>query len=417
MIVLLCRVSKYLCVLPRYITPAVLQENHYEMAGILRQYVAQGYSNAEILGLLGIVHGFAIGMRTLKRWLSVLKLKRPKRANEAPLEDIVSAITKEINEYVGARVGYRDMTRRLRLRHNLVVTRDTVMRILRVIDPQGAENRRRHRLERRRYSTPGPNFLWHLDGWDKLKPFGFCLHGCIDGFSRRILWLEVDSTNKDPKVVANYFLSTVQQLKGVPRLIRTDKGTENIWIATLQKFFRRNDAGGLAGHKSIIQGKSTANQRIEAFWSKLKQGAGGWWVNFFKDLRDSGIYQDHDPLHRECLKLCFMNLIRQEMYSLVSLWNTKRIEVKGNDLGVIGGKPDVMFFLPEAYTTRSYLVRTDDRDVRICKNLYSTPSRDFSAEVEALAEAISPGYIIPSSTEEALQLFVTITTEIDRLGL
>ena len=85
MIVLLCRVLKYLRVLPRYITPVALQENHYEMAGILRQYVAQGYSNAEILGLLGIVHGFAIGMRTLKWWLNVLKLKRHKRANEAPL--------------------------------------------------------------------------------------------------------------------------------------------------------------------------------------------------------------------------------------------------------------------------------------------------------------------------------------------
>jgi hypothetical protein len=238
----------------------------------------------------------------------------------------------------------------------------------------------------------------------------------MDGFSRRILWLEVGSTNNDPKVVVNYFLSTVQQLKGVPRLIRTDKGTENTWIAVLQKFFRRNDEDGLAGNNSIIQGKSTANQRIEAFWSKLKQGAGGWWVNFFKDLRDSGIYRDHDQLHRECLKLCFMKVLRQELYSMASLWNTKRIEVKGTDLGVVGGKPDVMFFLPEVYTTRSYLIRTDERDVRICQELYSRQSRDYSEEIEDLAEIISPGYEIPIQTEEALRLFVTITTELDHLG-
>lgn len=27
----------------------------------------------------------------------------------------------------------------------------------------------------------GPNYTWHLDGYDKLKPYGFCIHGCMDG--------------------------------------------------------------------------------------------------------------------------------------------------------------------------------------------------------------------------------------------
>lgn len=377
----------------------------------------QGYSNAEILGFIGVIHGIAVGLRTLKRWLSILRLKRQRRGNEAQLEDIVSAILTEMEEYVGSHVGYREMTRRLRIKHNLKVTRDTVMRAMRVVDPEGVENRRRHRLRRRRYCTPGPNFLWHLDGWDKLKPYGFCVHGCIDGFSRRILWLEVASSNKDPKVVADYFLSTVQQLGGVPRLIRSDKGTENTLIAVLQKLFRNNDRDELAGDRSIIQGKSSANQRIEAFWSKFKQGGGGWWVNFFKDLRDSGTYRDHDPLHRECIKLCFMPVLRQELYSVAKLWNTKRIEVKRAEVGVVGGKPDVMFFLPEVYSTRSYLLRTDERDVRICKDLYTQQCRDFSAEIQAVAEIISPGYRIPADTGEALRLFIAITEELDRQGL
>ncbi|CAB4006115.1 Hypothetical predicted protein [Paramuricea clavata] len=66
-------------------------------------------------------------------------------------------------------------------------------------------------------------------------------------------------------------------------------------------------------------------------------------------------------------------------------------------------------------TTRSYLIRTDKRDVRICQELYSQQSCDYSEEIEDLAEIISPGYEIPIETEEALQLFVTITTELDCL--
>ena len=30
----------------------------------------------------------------------------------------------------------------------------------------------------------GPNEVWHIDGNDKLKKFGFCIHGCIDGYKK-----------------------------------------------------------------------------------------------------------------------------------------------------------------------------------------------------------------------------------------
>ena len=33
--------------------------------------------------------------------------------------------------------------------------------------------------------------LLHVDGYDRLKPYGFPIHSAIDGFSRRILWLHV----------------------------------------------------------------------------------------------------------------------------------------------------------------------------------------------------------------------------------
>ena len=48
--------------------------------------------------------------------------------------------------------------------------------------------------------------MWHLDGCDKLKRFGFAIHGVIDGCCR-ILWLNVGTTNNDPEVIANYYLT------------------------------------------------------------------------------------------------------------------------------------------------------------------------------------------------------------------
>lgn len=35
----------------------------------------------------------------------------------------------------------------------------------------------------------GPNYVWHADGYDKLKPFGLAIHGCIDGYVQSVYHL------------------------------------------------------------------------------------------------------------------------------------------------------------------------------------------------------------------------------------
>lgn len=412
--ILIILVLKTVAILPPYTSALQRQGENDNLQVLITNYFNQGYNNFEILAFLSLLHGIVMSLRSLKRWLRRWNLKRANRRNEASLEDIVSAILVEMERSVGSFVGYREMTRRLRMKYNLIVRRDTVMRAMRVIDADGVEARKHRRLKRRKYNSPGPNFLWHIDGWDKLKPYGFSVHACIDGFSRRLLWLEVSTTNKNPNVIVDYFLSTVQQLGGVPRLVRTDKGTENVWIAVMQKLLRMNQNDALAGHKSFIEGKSSANQRIEAYWSKLRLGGGGWWMDFFKDLRDSGVYADHDPLHQECLKFCFMNVLRNELNSIAKMWNVKDIHVKKN-AQLFGGKPDVMYFLPDVYGKRNYLVPTNEDDVQICRDLYGETRRDYTVEFENLVNMLIPGVGVPESTEQGLELFRQIIGQVNEL--
>lgn len=124
--------------------------------------------------------------------------------------------------------------------------------------------------------------MWHIDGYDKLKPFGFCIHGAIDGFSRWIVWLEVASSNNDPRIVVQYFLDYIRQLGGMARILHGDRGSENGNLVTTQHFFRRSMDDNFAGDKSFIYGKSTSNQRIEAWWGQLRQERAEWWITFFK---------------------------------------------------------------------------------------------------------------------------------------
>ena len=86
----------------------------------------------------------------------------------------------------------------LRIKYGLFVPRQEVESLIRTIDSARVEDRKRHRLKRWTYESPRPNYCWQVDGYDKLKPFGFPIHGAVDGYSRILMWRMVDRTNNDP---------------------------------------------------------------------------------------------------------------------------------------------------------------------------------------------------------------------------
>ncbi|XP_064630795.1 uncharacterized protein LOC135489386 [Lineus longissimus] len=254
-------------------------------------------------------------------------------------------------------LGYRPVWRRLIEEYGITVSRNRVMELMRIINEEGVESRRQRRLITRRYRTPGPNYVWHIDGYDKLKPFSFAIHGAIDGYSRRILWLEVGTTNNNPKVIAYYYLDAVKQLGGCPQRCRSDIGTENCDVEDLQRLF--HSLNGLpADGGCFLYGKSTSNQCIESWWSVLRRQNTDWRINFFKDLRDSGLYQDGEPLHVECLRYCFMDVLQNELNRVAIEWNRHTLQVKRNCQSP-RGKPDVMYFTPELYNTRDLKIGVD----------------------------------------------------------
>ena len=53
-----------------------------------------------------------------------------------------------------------------------IVDRETVKILLKGLDVDGVELRSSHRLARRTYVSVGPNCLWHIDGYVKVKPNG-----------------------------------------------------------------------------------------------------------------------------------------------------------------------------------------------------------------------------------------------------
>ena len=251
---------------------------------LISSYFRSGYTYLEICEFLKL-HDIFTSLSTLKRRLKDLGLTR-KDTHVVQDDELKMAVEEEIAGS-GCFLGYRKVWARLR-KKGIVVKRKRVMVMLKQLDPEGVESRTKKRLRRRLYHARGPNFIWHMDGHDKLKPYGFSVHGCIDGFSRKLIWLEVGPSNKKPEIIAKFYLDAVQNLGGVPERVRADDGTENGVVEAIHTYLRSTHDGSSTGLGSFLIGRSTSNQRIEAYWSQLVKDGPGWWMNFFKDMiRDS----------------------------------------------------------------------------------------------------------------------------------
>lgn len=208
----------------------------------------------------------------------------------------------------------------------------------------------------------GPNYIWHMDGYDKLKPYGICIHGCIDGFSRNIMWLEAYTTNNDPSVIAAYFIKTVREQGGCPRRIRADLGTENGTVRELQIILRdcednTNDA--------FLYGTSKCNQRIESWWGILRKESAQFWMDVFKTLKEDGNFIG-DFLDVNLIRFCFMNLIQDELNMVATTWNCHRLRTTKNAMTPCG-RPEVLYNLPELCGADNYLCVIEEDEIEACE--------------------------------------------------
>ena len=309
---------------------------------ILTYYFNRGFSYEEMLLLLAKHHQFKMSRSTLLRQLNAYGLSRQGFAANMHSDHIIEEVRERIQQIVngpGSSGGYRTLWHTLEM-EGLRVPRIVVQEILKEVDPGGSELRKAHHLKRIEYHNPGPNYSWHMDGYDKLKAWGFPIHGAIDGFSRKILWLNVTRSNNSPDNIAKFYLNVVKELGGCPVEMITDLGTENGIVAAMQSYFRDNS-------DSHRYAPSPRNQRIEGWWSFFAKNRSTWWRNFFSDLEARGLIDLSSELSKECLWYCFSGVLQNDLDTVKEHWNTHRI--RKSRYNRVAGRPDSLYYLPEQH--------------------------------------------------------------------
>nr|AOC97497.1 ethylene- and jasmonate-responsive plant defensin [Flammulina velutipes] len=200
--------------------------------------------------------------------------------------------------------------------------RKRIQASLKRVDAMGVLTRWRNVTKRRVYKVRGSNALWHQDGHEKLKFWGFWVHGCVDGHSRLIVYMECRS-NKRSDTVQQCFLAGVEML-GWPSRVRGDFGTENNGIERVMVFHWGE------GHRAYLRGRSTHNVCIERLWVDIQKDSLEAFRQIFLYLERNGLWSKEDPIHCLAIFLVFQPRIQASLNRAKHAWNHHQIRTAHN---------------------------------------------------------------------------------------
>ena len=203
----------------------------------------------------------------------------------------------------------------------IIVSRRRVRESMLRVSPRLVELRTSTAVVRRRYNVASSNALWHIDGLHCLIRWRIVIHGGIDGYSRRVMYLHASDNNR-AATVFKLFLAAAR-IHGWPSRVRSDHGGENVEVARAMLLCRGTD------RVSHITGSSVHNQRIERLWRDTFTCVCHTYYNLFYELEDSGLLNPLSDKHLFCLQYIFVPRLNLQLQKFVEGWNSHPLRTEG----------------------------------------------------------------------------------------
>ena len=162
----------------------------------------------------------------------------------------------------------------------------------------------------------------HIDSNHKLIAWRFVFHGCIDGASRAVIYVNVANNNK-ANTVLEFFKLGIGSFQ-LPSRVRGDRGMENVDVANFMITSRGTDRG------SFNVGRSVQNQRIERLWGESNRVVAHNFKTLFRDMELADILCPTSELDLFALHYIYMSRVQQSLDEFQRQWNFHSLSSMGH---------------------------------------------------------------------------------------
>ena len=150
----------------------------------------------------------------------------------------------------------------------------------------------------------------------------FVIHGAIDGYSRRIVYLQCSDNNR-AYTVLKLFEEAVEK-NGLPSRVRSDMGVENVDVAR----FTLHNRG--VNRKTMLVGSSAHNQCIKRLSLDVKRLVICRFKSIFYSVEENDLLDPFNNLHLYVLHLIFLPFTNNALRELLEDWNNHPLSSEHN---------------------------------------------------------------------------------------
>ena len=157
----------------------------------------------------------------------------------------------------------------------------------------------------------------HIDSHQKLIRWKLIIHGCIDGYSRLVIYLHCCNNNKAETVKAQFLQSI--SIFFWPRCVHSDHGIANIEVT--REMLKKSRTPS----KPFLIGLSVHNQRTERLWKDVLHYLWNYYIDLLYIMEANEILYPLKEVHLLALQLVFIERINTASLDFIVYWNNHKL--------------------------------------------------------------------------------------------